>query len=453
MEALGENEQLRTKFVKAAVEEHCQSSLYRDAKEAEAYYAKHNTTIERFQKFIRTISGQQIPDIWSANHKLKTLFYRRFVIQQVQFVLSNGITFTKEDTAKRLGLQFCSMVKKLATRAMNSGVGFGFWNLDHLEVFSLADTPTMPGFVPLYDEESGRLCAGIRFWRAPSDDTMNYTLYEPEGYTEYTEDEENRVKLKTPRAAYIRHVSSSKAAGIEDVKSENYKTLPIIPLYANDLRESELNGIRESIDCYDLIKSGLANNIDDASEFYWIVKNAGGMDDPDLAQFLERMRTVHAAALDAEDGVDAEAHTLDIPTEAREKLLDRIERDLYKDFQIVNTTELSAAQKTATEIRSAYQPMIDKCSFFRDCISDFIAELFVLIGVEDEPTYRFNQITNQLEETQMIMTASAALGEELTLRKLPFLTSKEIEDRLNEMTAEDIKRFSGQSDNDDEPQE
>lgn len=392
-----------------------------------------------------------MPDIWSANHKLKTLFYRRFVIQQVQFVLSNGITFNKKDTAAKLGLQFCSVVKKLATRAMNSGVGFGFWNLDHLEVFSLADTPTMPGFVPLYDEESGKLRAGIRFWSAPSDNAMNYTLYESDGYTEYTEDKDDKLKVKAPKAGYIRHVSSSKAAGVEGVAEENYKTLPIIPLYANDLRESELNGIRESIDCYDLIKSGLANNIDDASEFYWIVKNAGGMDDPDLAQFLERMRTVHAASLDADEGVDAEAHTLDIPTEAREKLLDRIERDLYKDFQIVNTTDLSAAQKTATEIRSAYQPMIDKCSFFRDCISDFIAELLELIGIEDEPTYRFNQITNQLEETQMIMTASTTLGEELTLRKLPFLTPKEIEDRLKEMAAEDLRRFSGQ--NDDDPQE
>lgn len=345
------------------------------------------------------------------------------------------------------------MVKKLATRAMNSGVGFGFWNLDHLEVFSLVETPTMPGFVPLYDEESGRLCAGIRFWRAPSDSAMNYTLYEADGYTEYIEDENDKLKVKAPKAGYIKHVSSSKAAGVEGVSEENYKTLPIIPLYANDLLEPELNGIREDIDCYDLIKSGLANNIDDASELYWIVKNAGGMDDPDLAQFLERMRTVRAAALDAEDGVDAEAHTLNIPTEAREKLLDRIERDLYKDFQVVNTAELSAAQKTATEIRSAYQPMVDKCSFFRDYISDFIAELFGLIGVEDEPTYRFNQITNQFEETQMIMTASPVLGEELTLRKLPFLTPEEKEDRLNEMSAEEIGRFSGQSDDDDEPQE
>ena len=58
----------------------------------------------------------------------------------------------------------------------------------------------------------------------------------------------------------------------------NYASLPIIPMYANDLHQSEFVGIRESIDCYDFIKSGLANVIEDNSSVYWTLKNAGGMD-------------------------------------------------------------------------------------------------------------------------------------------------------------------------------
>lgn len=454
LNVLGLDEKARMQFIKDAVGEHKASKLYRDAKDAEAYYAKHNLTIEQFQKFLYTLSGQKVPDIFSPNYKLKTLFYRRFVIQQVQFVLSNGITFKSKQTAKNLGMDFTRKVIKLATRAMNGGVAFGFWNFDHLEVFSVADTVTMPGFVPIYDEEDGLLRAGIRFWTSPDGETDNYVLYESEGYTEYFQRKDEEMKAKSEaRAPYIKRVSSTKASGVEKVEGSIYSGLPIIPMYANDIKESELNGIREAIDCYDLIKSGLANNIDEASEIYWVFRNVGGMDDPDLARLIERIKRTHAAALDSDEGVGAEAHTLNIPTEAREKMLDRIKRDLYEDFQIVNIAELSAAQKTATEIRAAYQPMVDKCSFFRDHISDFIEKLFKLIGIEDEPEYRFNQITNQLEETQMIMMASPALGEELTLKKMPFLSAEEIDSRIKELSAEDINRFNAPSEPEGEGQE
>ena len=58
--------------------------------------------------------------------------------------------------------------------------------------------------------------------------------------------------------------------------------------------KAELNTIRTQIDAYDLIKSGFANDLDDVSAIYWTLSNTGGMDDVDLAQFVERMKTVKA---------------------------------------------------------------------------------------------------------------------------------------------------------------
>ncbi|MBQ6717156.1 MAG: phage portal protein, partial [Clostridia bacterium] len=189
------------------------------------------------------------------------------------------------------------------------------------------------------------------------------------------------------------------------------------------------------------VKSGLANNIDDMSGFYWILKNTGGMDDVDLRRFLERMKVVKAATV--EDGTEATPHTIDVPFEARDSLLNRLEADLYKDFQIINVSELSAAAKTATEIRAAYQPMEDKCGAFEYCIRDFIAQLLSLIGVEDEPRFTWNRIANMTEETQMVMTAAMYLDEKTILNKLPWLTPEEVEDVLAQKDERDFERLTG----------
>lgn len=435
-----DNEGRRMKLVFTAIEEHKGSTAYKMASIAEKYYAKKNVTIMAFQKMLYNLHGQAVPDLWSANYKLRTHFFRRFVTQQVQYILSNGVTFQDDDTKEKLGKKFDTQLQKAAKKAMVDSVSFLFWNLDHIEVFCFADTPTDPGFVPLYDADTGKLRAGVRYWQ-PDDVTIRATLYEENGYTEYKKVKDKITQLEKKRS-YKKTTVSSKADGVSGEREENYSRFPIVPLYANDLHESELEGHRESIDCYDYIKSGLANDIDDTSGFYWALENSGGMDDVDLAKFVERMRTVRAATLD-EDNVKATPHTLDIPTEAREKMLDILRKDLYEDFQIVNVAELSAAQKTATEIQAAYQPMDDKCGDFEYFLIDAIHDILSLAGIDDEPSFHYNRIVNQTEETNMVISAAAVLGDELTLKKLPFLTPEEVQDRLNDMGNTALNRFTG----------
>lgn len=439
--AISENEGKLQKFVFDVIADHKGSALYKTASVAEKYYARKNVTIMAFQKMLYNLHGQQVPDMWSANYKLRTHFFRRFVTQQVQYVLSNGVTFQKKDTKDKLGKKFDTQMQKAAKKAMVDHVSFLFWNLDHVEVFSFADTPTDPGFAPLYDADTGALRAGVRYWH-PDEKTTRATLYEEDGYTEYVK-KEDKISIVAEKRSYKKTVISTKADGVSGERNENYSAFPIVPLYANDLHESELEGHRESIDCYDYIKSGMANDIDDTSGFYWVLKNSGGMDDVDLAKFRERMHTVKVATMD-DDNASAEAHTLEVPVEAREKMLELLKADLYADFQIVNVEELSATAKTATEIRAAYQPMDDKCGDFEYCLIDAIQNILSLAGIEDEPSFKWNRIANQTEETNMIMSAAAVLGDELTLKKLPFLTPEEVEDRLRDMGDEAMSRFTDQ---------
>ena len=438
---VGQDENARMDFVRKAISDHTSSADYKIASAAEAYYAKHNLTIEKFQKFLYNANGQAYPDLFSANYKLKTLFFRRFVIQQVQYVLSNGVSFEQESTKERLGETFDSRLSQLAKKAMVDKVAFGFWNNDHLEVFSFADTPNDPGFAPLYDQEDGMLKAGIRYWSLGDTATKRYTLYELDGYTEYIQRKGEDIEIYQNKRPYRLRVRRSEVNGETVEGGDNYPGFPIIPMYANDLRQSELIGIRESIDCYDFVKSGLANEIDDSSGIYWVLRNSGGMDDVDIARFLDRMRTLRASVVDSDDGGGAEAHTLDVPYQAREAMLTRLRSDLYEDFQLADMDKIMSGNLTATAIRMGYQSQDDKCGDFEYCIRDFIGKLLELLGIEDTPSFQWNRIANQLEETQMVLTAATYLDDEAVLRHLPWLTPEEVDEILERRDAEDMERL------------
>lgn len=438
LESVGLIEAERMKFITDVVREHKANEAYKVARDAEAYYAKRNVTIEKFQKVLRTVTGQSVPDLFSANYKLKTGFFRRFVLQQTQYVLSNGVTFEKDDTVEKLGADFENRLSTLAKKAIVDGVSFGFWNYDHLEVFCFADTPNDPGFVPLYDEETGLLRAGIRY--SATDTTERYALYELDGYTEYIKLKDEDIKLYKKKKSYVESVKRTEIGGVEEVQGSNYPGFPIIPIYANDLRQSEIVGIREDIDCYDFIKSGMANQIDAASEIYWILQGTGGMDDVDLQRFIERMRTIKAINL--EPDMSAEAHTLDIPVDAREKLLDRLRSDMYEDFMLLDIEKALSGNITATGIRLAYQAQDDKSGDFEYHIREFITKLFDLLGIEDVPSFKWNRIANQTEETNMVLSAASYLDDETILKHLPWIDTEEVEEIMARRTEAEASRFA-----------
>ena len=436
--ALGDREQDRMEFVREVVREHTGSADYKIATVAEEYYAKRNTTIENFQKMLYTASGNAYPDLFSSNFRLKTLFFRRFVIQQTQYVLSNGVTFDRPETKRRLGATFDSQLQKLAKKAMVDGVAYGFWNRDHLEVFGFADTCDEAGFAPVYDGDTGVLSAGVRYWSIG--EASRYTLYEPDGVTEYIQRKGENMAALSAKRPYVQTVRRD-GFGAETIEGgENYSRLPIIPMYANDLHQSEFVGIRENIDCYDFIKSGLANVIEDNSSVYWTLKNAGGMDDIEIAQFMDRIRTLRAAAVDADADGAVTAHTIDVPYEARESMLARLRNDLYEDFQLVDLEKMLNGNLTATAIRIGYQNQDDKCGDFEYHIRDFIGNLLRLIGVEDEPSFQWNRIANQLEETQMVLAAANYLDDEAVIKHLPWITPEEADELLKRRAAEELDR-------------
>ena len=435
---VGENEALRMEFVYEAINEHKSSDLYKTAQIADEYDRKQNRTIVHFQKLLYDATGRAIPDNVSANYKITSGFFNRFTTQQVQFLLGNGVTWEDETTKDYLGEDFDKQLQVAAKASLGAGVSFGFYNYDHLEVFTALE------YVPLYDEENGALMAGIRFWQVDAQKPLRATLYETDGITEYIwEDGEGRI-LKDKRP-YILTLISTGVDEAEIFAGENYPTFPIVPLWANPHRQSELVGLREQIDAYDLIKSGFCNTIDEASFIYWTINNAGGMDEIDLAEFVQRLKTIHAANVE-DTGATAQANSLEAPHEGREALLDRLAKDMYADYMALNIDEIKGGANTATQIRAAYEPMNNKADQFEYCVIEFLQGILSVAGLEDKPTFTRSYLVNTTEEISVLLQAAQYLDDEYVTRKI--LTLLGDADKADEIIASmdeyDYQRMTGE---------
>lgn len=424
-------------FIIELISEHKTSKQYHVAVDAENYNRQQNTTIMKYQKFLYKLTGQKIVDTISPNYKMASNYLNRFITQLNQYLLGNGATFTDETTKGKLGVDFDTQLQKAGRSALIEGVSFGFWDFDKLRVFKLIE------FAPLYDEENGSLRAGARFWQLDNDKPMRITFYEEDGYTEYIYKIGEEIEVIKPKTTYKQIVKYTAISGEEIYQGENYPNFPIVPFYANPERQSELVGIREQIDAYDLIKSGFANDLD-GHMLYWILESAGGMDDPDIARLIERMKTLGAVISD--EDAQVKMQQLDIPYESRIAYLDRLEEDLYKDFGALKVDIISSSATTATQINAAYLPLDCKTDQYEyECI-EFVRNILKLQGIEDIPQFKRNKIANQSEATTMILQSSNYLDDETVLKHLPFLSPDEIETILKNKEKEEAERFKLASD-------
>lgn len=433
-------------FIVTAIEHHMASDMYRTALSADNYDRQKNETIYNYVRTIMTASGTTVEDFTAANNRIASNFFHRLNTQRCTYSLGNGVSFgnhreqrmdpdgvmrTVDVTKDMLGPDFDTNLKDAAYKALIHGVSFGFWNFDKLYVFPVTE------FVPLWDEENGELRAGIRFWRLDSQKPMTVILYEEDGYTKYRGKRKGgsmSLEMVQDKTAYKQNYVYSEAGGEEVVGVENYGRLPIVPLWGSNLHQSTLVGMQRAIDSYDLIRSGFANDLTDCAQIYWILSNCSGMSDQELARFRDRLKIQHIAVADTnESGVTP--YTQEIPFQARQTYLDSIRAGIYEDFGALDVHTV-AAGATNDHIDAAYQPMDENADDFEYQIIKFVTQILALNGIEDMPVFKRNRISNQFEQTQMIMLTAQYLDSETVLQKLPFISVDEVQEILARKDAE-----------------
>ena len=432
--AVGEDESKRIEFVKEVIAQHRNSKDYKDAEIAEAYFDGENVTIVNYEKFLYDAFGRKVLDVWSPNHKIACHYYRYLVVQLALFLTGNGVSFAEAATKEKLGADFDVTLVELLLDALNDRVSFAFVDKDKVVPFTVRE------LAPLYDEDTGALRAGVRWWQLDNEKPLRCTLYEEDGYTDYRQPKGEDLQLLRPKRKYIEVVATSDVSGEEIVDGMNYPTFPIVPLY-NYGKRSELDGNREAIDALDLMVSQLVNNVDAGEAVYWLFKNSGGMDQAELNQYIQTLKTSHAAAVDGEG--DISAHSPDVKFQASHEAIEQLRRQIFDNQMGLDVRNIAGGAATATQIKAAYEPLNTKADLLEMQLVKFVRGILAVLGIDDRPTFTRSYIINQNEAVQTIVSAGAELPQEYKTKKILEILGDidKADEALEQLTAENAARF------------
>lgn len=426
-------------FVRRFVQQHCASGPYRMAMDADLYDAQKNPGAERFSQayalMLKRLSKNTRQDVPRPD-MVKSNLFRRLNKQRATYSLGNGVTFAGKDVDKeKLGAEFDEQIQKAGYFALIHGESFGFWNSDHLVVFKLTE------FAPLYDETTGSMRAGVRFWRLNPDTDMHYVLYEENGYTEYTESRIGSTMQETaPKQAYKSVTVSTPGGGLESVEGENYSTLPVVPLWGSDLHQSTLVGLKAYIDNTDLVTSGFCSDLQDCAQIYWLCENFNGMTDDELQEFLAKLNLYHIAGADTSEGGKITPYTSEVPVTARQTLLELLHTRVYEDFGGLDVHCVSA-NSTNDHLDAAYEPLNQNADDFEAQIKPFVRQICALAGFDSAtPTFNRSRIVNTAEQVGTVISEAAIIGQDMAIDLLPNLTPEQKEKARASLMAESAER-------------
>ena len=434
-----EHEQDRAKWLGQAIAQYMRSDDYKVAKDADQYEKQLNTAIMSFVKKVYDITGVESVDFTATNNRMASNFLHRLITQRCSYSLGNGISFAsrklerqadmtlKENdvTKAELGDDFDTIAFNTAYYALLHGKAYTYDNDGEYYVFPMTE------FLGFPDEVTGKLRAGVRFWSIDwKKRPIVVDLYEEDGYSRYQTKKGKyglgALELVEKKRSYKEIVQTSEADGEEVIGGENFPSLPIAIMYGSKAKQSALIRLKAHIDAYDLIQSGFANDLSDCAQIYWLINNASGMEEDDIAKFRDRLLLQHMAVVD-EMNSSVTPYTQEIPYNAREACLNRIKESMYRDFGALDVSTISASSKTATEIEAAYQPMDEEADDFEYQVIQYVKQLLNLRGIEDMPVFKRNRVTNQKEQTETVLLAANYLDDETVLKKLPFITVDEVD--------------------------
>lgn len=452
----------KTELIQKIVDAYKTSPDFRRALLAQQYFESDNEEIKHkyiVQLDVRDVTtyhkdeliGEEIPVTTTAQEKvqvagtrLSSSFLFRFVTQQNQHLLGNGVTLENESLKKRLGRSFDTALSAMGEKALLDGVCWGFWNNDHLEMIRAA-TDGLSGAVALLSEIDSAPMVLVQFWQLNADKPLNVRVFEPDGLTIYRSDHEKKLVIYQPKQAYKRTVLRD-AGGEKVIGTSNYPLLPVVPLYANPERRSELTeSIKSKIDCFDRIASDFGDNLQMANDIFWVLNNFGGSTKEVLntLQQIKELRAVVNISDGMGGGSTVEPHTFEVPYEARKVALDILRVELYNDYMALDSKTLTGSSLANSAIKAAVMDLNLKCDRFEWQVFDFVQKILLLIGEKtEEISFKRRSYENEQETIQNIYLAAEDLDRETRLKLNPMVANDAIPQIMKNKDAEEVSGVS-----------
>lgn len=330
-----------------------------DMNEGEKYYkAEHKISYRKIQYWL---DGKYVEDKTKANNKAVNPFHQTLVDQKAEYIAGNPIIFAVvQDEANKssvaiaeeyqqmiqdyLGDDFNTVSVDWIIGASNKYVEWLHIFIDDEGNFDYTITDAIQ-IIPIYDSEyEKKLISLIRYYtiefvaengekrkriKAEWWDDQQVTFYEEQKDGTFAKEvvmKPDGTAEPNPRPHWLETNTA-----IETTTGKGWGRVPFIPLYNNSKKLNDLHRIKALIDIYDLVVSDFANNLEDIQDAIWVLN---GYEGENLKEFMTNLKMYKAIKVNGEGSVDNKK--IDIPTEARDKILNRVEDLIFMFGRGVN---------------------------------------------------------------------------------------------------------------------
>ena len=426
---------LKPNEIKTLIDNDRASTRKKLAREGERYF-NGDHDIKKYRIFFINADGILQEDKTRSNIRIAHPFWKIIAEQEAQYILSGEEPLFNSDIPElqtRLDEYFNNnddFNSELYYAVLGAIVkGFDFFyaykNSKGMTSFQCADSLDV---VEVRENETDDGCKYVIFPYVDRIDKDNRPIirievWDDKKVTFYVQDSEGNIKLDKEQKPNPRPHILYKKDGDDATYFEDFGQIPFIRLDNNKKQQTGLLLIKDLIDDYDLMNSGLSNNIQDTNESLYVVK---GFEGDNLDELMVNIKAKKHIGV-GEDG-DVEIKTIDIPVEARKTKLELDEKNIYRFGQGLNTAGLKdTAATTNIAIKSAYSLLDLKCNKMEIRLKQFMRKLLkvVLAEINDMEGTDYQQKdvyfdferevpTNALENAQIELTEAQRKQTEIT---------------------------------------
>lgn len=420
-----------------------QNGFRTKAEIAMRYYTGGNDIL--FRKAKEPCQEEGANPLRNADNKIAFNFHGLLVDQKAGYMFTAPPLFdTKDDAlneivAATLGDGYAKKCKDLCVDASNTGCGWVHYWIDDAKGFCYGVIPAIQIY-PVYTTRLEKeVEAVLRTYREVDDAGEEWNVYELWNDTE-CQAFRRQADIFQPYDIFT-YVDFNGLAQPSNTFRHNLGAVPFIPFPNNNVYTSDLDKIKGLVDSYDKTYSGFVDDLEDIQQVIFILTNYGGAD---LKQFLSDLKYYKAIQTES-NGVDDRSGvstlTIEIPVEARDKLLDITRKAIFDMGQGIDPQQQGFDNTSGEAMKFLYSLLELKAGMmeteFRQGFGELVRAIGRHYGKEPEQiiqTWTRTSIRNDAELVDMCSKSVGVISNKTILKNHPFVENAEDEEK--ELTAE-----------------
>lgn len=419
------------------------TDFVRQIAKARAYY--RNETDIMFPPLKEEREKKEKP-LRNADNRIPFNFHGLLVNQKASYMFTAPPLFdlgekkANKALVKFLGDKYPKICKDLCIEASNCTVGWLHVWCDKKSTWKYAIVPAEQ-VIPVWSDSLEKELLGVfRSYQNIDDETGDaYIIYE---YWNETECAAYRLKVGDELdqlLPYQMFLVDPMLCEYADTYRHGVGEVPFFPFFNNNIDTDDLKNIKPLIDVYCKVFSGFVNDLEDIQEVIFVLTNYGGAD---LGQFLRDLKDYKAIQIESEGDGDhsgVSTLTIELPVEAREKLLEITRKCIFEQGMGVDPDPQNFGNSSGVALKFLYALLEQKAGLqeteFRLGFGQFIRCVCRLngISIKDDTivqTWTRTSVQNDQELSQIATQSKGIVSDETIVAHHPWVDDPEKEMEL-----------------------